>query len=97
MLLLIAVAPNLPEPERGVVTLGDDRDPVDRVEEALSCLAPYDPSGRFTSADEKNPFLYWKIRDFAYAYRSGITTPSAVSSSLDCTEQRCLLSLHLWC
>ncbi|XP_044329870.1 fatty acid amide hydrolase isoform X1 [Triticum aestivum] len=67
------------EPERGVVTLGDDRDPVDRVEEALSCLAPYDPSGRFTSADEKNPFLYWKIRDFAYAYRSGITTPSAVA------------------
>lgn len=67
------------EPEQGVVTLEEDRDPVERVEEALQCLAPYDPSGRFTSPDEKNPFLYWKIRDFAYAYRSGITTPSAVA------------------
>uniref|UniRef100_R7WES0 Glutamyl-tRNA(Gln) amidotransferase subunit A n=1 Tax=Aegilops tauschii TaxID=37682 RepID=R7WES0_AEGTA len=67
------------EPEQGVVTLGEDRDPVERVEEALQCLTPYDPSGRFTSSDEKNPFLYWKIRDFAHAYRSGITTPSAVA------------------
>ncbi|SPT15751.1 unnamed protein product [Triticum aestivum] len=67
------------EPEQGVVTLGEDRDPVERVEEALQCFAPYDPSGRFASADEKNPFLYWKIRDFAHAYRSRITTPSAVA------------------
>lgn len=67
------------EPEQGVVIIAEDRDPVDRVEEALQCLTPYDPSGRFTSADERNPFLYWKIRDFAYAYRSGITTPSAVA------------------
>uniref|UniRef100_A0ACD5Z0E0 Uncharacterized protein n=1 Tax=Avena sativa TaxID=4498 RepID=A0ACD5Z0E0_AVESA len=67
------------EPEQGVVVVAEDRDPVDRVEEALQCLTPYDPSARFTSADEKNPFLYWKIRDFAYAYRSGIMTPSAVA------------------
>uniref|UniRef100_A0ACD5YA27 Uncharacterized protein n=1 Tax=Avena sativa TaxID=4498 RepID=A0ACD5YA27_AVESA len=67
------------EPEQGVVVVAEDRDPVDRVEEAVQCLTPYDPSTRFTSADEKNPFLYWKIRDFAYAYRSGITTPSAVA------------------
>uniref|UniRef100_M8AXT7 Amidase domain-containing protein n=1 Tax=Aegilops tauschii TaxID=37682 RepID=M8AXT7_AEGTA len=57
----------------------DDRDPVERVEEALQCLAPYDPSRRFASANEKNPFLYWKILDFAHACRSGITTPSAVA------------------
>jgi hypothetical protein len=62
-----------------VVVVAEDRDPVERVEEAVECLATYDPSARFMSADEKNPFLYWKIRDFAYAYRSGITTPSAVS------------------
>lgn len=67
------------EPEQGVLVVGEDRDPVERVEEALQCLTPYDPSARFTLADEKNPFLYWKIRDFAYAYRSGITTPSAVA------------------
>jgi hypothetical protein len=83
VLLLIttttATAANFPEPEQGVVVVSEDRDPVDRVEEALQCLTPYDPSARFTSADDKNPFLYWKIRDFAYAYRSGITTPSAVS------------------
>uniref|UniRef100_N1R1Y2 Glutamyl-tRNA(Gln) amidotransferase subunit A n=1 Tax=Aegilops tauschii TaxID=37682 RepID=N1R1Y2_AEGTA len=62
-----------------IFSYGGRQGPVDRVEEALSCLAPYDPSGRFTSADEKNPFLYWKIRDFAYAYRFGITTPLAVA------------------
>ncbi|KAM0882521.1 hypothetical protein ACQ4PT_032225 [Festuca glaucescens] len=67
------------EPEQGVVVVAEDRDPVERVEEALQRLTPYDPSARFTSVDEKNPFLYWKIRDFAYAYRSGITTPSAVA------------------
>lgn len=39
ILLLIAAAPNSPEPEQGVVTLEEDRDPVERVEEALQCLA----------------------------------------------------------
>ncbi len=71
----------LPEPEQGVLLLGDDRDPVDRVEEALHCLPPYDPSLRWPAGD-KPPFLYWKIRDFAHAYRSGITTPSVVSSPI---------------
>ncbi|TVU38314.1 hypothetical protein EJB05_11676, partial [Eragrostis curvula] len=66
------------DPEVEVVLLGDDRDPVDRVHEALQCLPPYDPPAHFTA--EANPqFLYWKIRDFAHAYRSGITTPSVVA------------------
>uniref|UniRef100_A0A0D9W1Q9 Amidase domain-containing protein n=1 Tax=Leersia perrieri TaxID=77586 RepID=A0A0D9W1Q9_9ORYZ len=69
------------KPEQGVVLLGDDRDPVERVEEALQCLPPYDPSvHRMT--DDKPPFLYWKIRDFAHAYRSGSTTPSAVAEHI---------------
>jgi hypothetical protein len=83
VLLPIAATPDFPEPEQGVVVVAEDRDPVERVEEAVQFLAPYDPSVRFTPADEKNPFLYWKIRDFAYAYRSGITTPSAVSDSVE--------------
>ncbi|BAF13910.1 fatty acid amide hydrolase-like [Oryza sativa Japonica Group] len=69
------------EPEQGVLLLGDDRDPVDRVEEALHCLPPYDPSLRWPAGD-KPPFLYWKIRDFAHAYRSGITTPSVVAEHI---------------
>ncbi|WVZ83098.1 hypothetical protein U9M48_030276 [Paspalum notatum var. saurae] len=64
------------EPE--VVLVEEDRHPAERVKEALQCLPPYDPSVRW-STDEKVPFLYWKIRDFAHAYRSGITTPSVVA------------------
>ncbi|GJN38291.1 hypothetical protein PR202_gb27319 [Eleusine coracana subsp. coracana] len=66
------------EPERGVVLVEEDRHPAERVHDALQCLPPYNPSLRW-SAEEKVPFLYWKIRDFAHAYQSGITTPSAVA------------------
>lgn len=59
--------------------MGDDRDPVERVEQALQCLPPYDPSVRWETTEERTPFLYWKIRDFAHAYRSRITTPLAVA------------------
>jgi Asp-tRNA(Asn)/Glu-tRNA(Gln) amidotransferase A subunit family amidase len=64
--------------EPGVVLVGEDRHPVERVHEALQYLPPYDPSVRWAT-EEKLPFLYWKIRDFAHAYRSGITTPSVVA------------------
>uniref|UniRef100_A0A0A9DIW8 Amidase domain-containing protein n=1 Tax=Arundo donax TaxID=35708 RepID=A0A0A9DIW8_ARUDO len=66
------------DPEPGVMLVEEDRPPVERVHEALQCLPPYDPSVRW-STEEKLPFLYWKIRDFAHAYRSGITTPSIVA------------------
>ncbi|CAL5036131.1 unnamed protein product [Urochloa decumbens] len=66
------------DPEPGVVLVGEDRHPVEKVHEALQCLPPYDPSVRWAT-EEKPPFLYWKIRDFAHAYRSGITTPSIVA------------------
>jgi Asp-tRNA(Asn)/Glu-tRNA(Gln) amidotransferase A subunit family amidase len=66
------------EPEPGVVLVDEDRHPVERVHEALRCLPPYDPSVRW-SAEERVPFLYWTIRDFAHAYRSGITSPSTVA------------------
>jgi len=74
--------PNYSDPEPEVVLVDEDRDPVERVHEALQCLLQYDLSVRWTT-EENPPFLYWKIRDFAHAYRSGITTPSAVSGSLD--------------
>lgn len=73
-------APNCSDPEPGVVLVEEDRHPVERVHEALQYLPQYDPSLRWTT-EEKPPFLYWKIRDFAHAYRSGITTPSIVSTS----------------
>jgi hypothetical protein len=57
------------------VLVEEDRHPVERVHEALGVP----PAVRW-SPEEKVPFLYWKIRDFAHAYRSGITTPSAVST-----------------
>ena len=63
------------------VLVGEDRHPVERVHEALQYLPSYDPSVRWAT-EEKLPFLYWKIRDFAHAYSSGITTPSVVSSTL---------------
>ncbi|CAD6261483.1 unnamed protein product [Miscanthus lutarioriparius] len=71
---------NMPQadPEPEVVLVDEDRDLVERVHEALQCLPQYDPSIRWTT-EENPPFLYWKIRDFAHAYRSGITTPSAVA------------------
>lgn len=58
--------------------MGEDRHPVERVHEALQYLPSYDPSVRWAT-EEKLPFLYWKIRDFAHAYSSGITTPSVVA------------------
>ncbi|XP_015692251.1 fatty acid amide hydrolase isoform X2 [Oryza brachyantha] len=64
------------EAEHGVVVLGDDTDPVVRVERALQLLPPH------TFNPSPLPFLYWRIRDFAHAYRSGITTPSLVADHI---------------
>lgn len=67
-----------PESETGVVILDEDGKPEERVELALKCLPEYDPAKSW-SADASSPFHYWKIRDYAYAYRSKLTTPSIVS------------------
>ena len=66
------------EPELDVVPVGEDESPVNRLETALKCLPQYDPSLSF-QADSGSSFRYWKIRDYAYAYRSKLTTPSVVS------------------
>ncbi|KAL2537128.1 Fatty acid amide hydrolase [Forsythia ovata] len=66
------------EPEAGVVLLEEDGKPVARVELALKCLPDYDPAKNWSS-DTSASFRYWKIRDYAYAYRSKLTTPSIVA------------------
>ncbi|XP_041011617.1 fatty acid amide hydrolase isoform X2 [Juglans microcarpa x Juglans regia] len=69
------------EPEHGVVTLHEDGKPEDRVESALKCLPDYDLPGSW-NGNQDPPFKYWKIRDYAYAYRSGLATPSIVAERI---------------
>ncbi|KAI8532505.1 hypothetical protein RHMOL_Rhmol11G0219600 [Rhododendron molle] len=66
------------EPEPGVVGLEEDGKPEDRVECALKCLPNYD-AGNCWTGDSTPSFRYWKIRDYAYAYRSGLANPSMVA------------------
>ncbi|KAL2454948.1 Fatty acid amide hydrolase [Abeliophyllum distichum] len=66
------------ESETGVVPLDEDGKPEERVALALKCLPDYDPSTNW-SADSSASFRYWKIRDYAHAYRSKLTTPSIVA------------------
>ncbi|KAE9447029.1 hypothetical protein C3L33_21075, partial [Rhododendron williamsianum] len=66
------------EPEPGVVGLEEDGKPEDRVEFALKCLPNYD-AGNCWTGDSTPSFRYWKIRDYAYAYRSGFANPSMVA------------------
>lgn len=66
------------DPELGIIQLEEDGKSEDRVELALKCLPHYDPASSWTS--DLTPFRYWRIRDYAYAYRSKLTTPSIVSS-----------------
>ncbi|KAG6421948.1 hypothetical protein SASPL_118508 [Salvia splendens] len=65
------------EPETGVVPLDEDKRPEERVELAVKILPNYEPAKSLST--DPSPFRYWKIRDFAYAYRSKITTPSIVA------------------
>ncbi|XP_042493571.1 fatty acid amide hydrolase-like [Macadamia integrifolia] len=67
------------EKESGVVILEEDSSAVDRVELALRCLPSYDPAHHWTG---DFPFLYWKIRDYAHAYRFGHVTPSMVAEKI---------------
>ncbi|CAN4112011.1 unnamed protein product [Withania somnifera] len=66
------------EPEPAVVSMEEDTKPEDRVELALKCLPEYDPASNW-SGDSTASFRYWKIRDYAYAYRSKLATPSMVA------------------
>ncbi|XP_076919206.1 fatty acid amide hydrolase-like isoform X2 [Bidens hawaiensis] len=63
------------EQEPGVVCLKEDGKSQDRVDSGIRCLPQYDPASSLSSP----LFRYWKIRDYAYSYRSRITTPSTVA------------------
>ncbi|KAL6515377.1 hypothetical protein OROHE_019009 [Orobanche hederae] len=65
------------EPETEVVLLDEEGKPEARVELALSTLPDYDPAKSWSA--DSSPFRYWKIRDYAYGYRSKLTTPSIVA------------------
>lgn len=69
------------EPEAGVVIVDEDGKPEDRVESALKCLPHYDPAICW-NGDSAPSFRYWKIRDYAYAYRSKLVTPSMVAEHI---------------
>lgn len=66
------------DPETGVSFLDEEVGPVARVQLVLECLMPYDPTHQSTNGTKSMP-LYWTIRDYAHAYRSGSATPSVVS------------------
>ncbi|XP_061370840.1 fatty acid amide hydrolase-like, partial [Gastrolobium bilobum] len=68
------------EMEPGVIVLDENGRPEDRVESALKCLPHYDPAGFWENSSV--PFRYWKIRDYAYAYRSRKVTPSMVAERI---------------
>lgn len=73
---------NISDKEPGVIFIDDNDHPSIRAESALRCFPPYDACKHY-NIDSKYPFLYWTIRDYAHAYRSGITTPSIVSRLLN--------------
>ncbi|KAK1439985.1 hypothetical protein QVD17_05810 [Tagetes erecta] len=75
------------EQEVGVVNLEEDEKPEDRVELASRCLPHHDPASIPNS--ESTCFRYWKIRDYAYAYRSGLTTPSMVAERVISAVEGC--------
>ncbi|KAL9238509.1 hypothetical protein vseg_012920 [Gypsophila vaccaria] len=69
------------EPEQGVVLVEEAGCPEDRVATALKCLPEYDAAGSW-NGDLAASFRYWKIRDFAYAYRAKLVTPSMVAEKM---------------
>ncbi|CAM8941559.1 unnamed protein product [Rhodiola kirilowii] len=64
--------------EPGVIVVDEDDKPEDRVSIALNCLPPYAAPSSWTH-DVDAPFRYWKIRDYAYAYRSKFASPTIVA------------------
>ncbi|KAM7482372.1 hypothetical protein LguiB_006955 [Lonicera macranthoides] len=75
--------PEFPPQDRepDVAVLEEDANPEARVESALKCLSHYDPASNWSS-DLLSSFRYWKIRDFAYVYRSKLATPSMVAERI---------------
>ncbi|KAM7252555.1 hypothetical protein ACFE04_024438 [Oxalis oulophora] len=69
------------EMEPRVVAVDEHGEPQHRVQTTFKCLPHYDPSNAF-KGDGATPFRYWKIRDYAHAYRTRLTTPSIVADHI---------------
>ncbi|XP_038995902.1 fatty acid amide hydrolase-like isoform X2 [Hibiscus syriacus] len=76
------------EAEPSVLILDEEGKPTDRVESALKCLPHYDPASCW-SGDSLPSFRYWKICDYAYAYRSKLVTPSMVVEQIILVIEGC--------
>ncbi|XWS63056.1 hypothetical protein CRYUN_Cryun06bG0064100 [Craigia yunnanensis] len=76
------------EAEPSVVIVDEEGKPEDRVESALKCLPHYDPASCW-SGDSLPSFRYWKIRDYAHAYRSKLVTPSMVAEQIISVVEGC--------
>ncbi|KAG4139129.1 hypothetical protein ERO13_D07G172800v2 [Gossypium hirsutum] len=74
--------------EPSVVIVDEEGKSTDRVESALKCLPHYDPASCW-SGDTLPSFRYWKIRDFAYAYRSKLVTPSKIAEQIITLVEGC--------
>ncbi|GMI83740.1 fatty acid amide hydrolase [Hibiscus trionum] len=74
--------------EPSVIIADEEGKPEDRVGSALKCLPHYDPPSSW-SGDLLPSFRYWKIRDYAYAYRSKIVTPSMVAEKIISIIEEC--------
>lgn len=69
------------EPENGVIFVEEDGKSEERVAAALNCLPEYDPA-KCWNKDLETSFKYWKICDYAFAYRAKLTTPLMVAEHL---------------
>ncbi|XP_031482795.1 fatty acid amide hydrolase isoform X2 [Nymphaea colorata] len=76
------------DPETGVGVLDQEAVPSARVQSVLEYLVPYGTTCQSTNGAQNMP-LYWTIRDYAHAYRSGSVTPSIVA-------ERVILVIEEW-
>eukprot|EP00249_Psilotum_nudum_P018506 c26841_g1_i2 orf=298-2112(+) len=69
------------EIEPSVKCIDEVSPPATRVSLALDCLPQFTVIPRMQERLDL-PFQYWRIRDYAHAYRTGLTTPSVVAERL---------------
>eukprot|EP00249_Psilotum_nudum_P004351 c17869_g1_i2 orf=353-1378(+) len=85
--------------ENDVIQVEEEIEPSSRVAIALECLSV--PSTSECKLDQHDPpFLYWKIRDYAKAYRDGWATPSQVAEKFIAAiedSQRRRLQMTFFC
>ncbi|KAL9674441.1 hypothetical protein QQ045_030713 [Rhodiola kirilowii] len=66
------------DPEVNSVAVEEDGLPSDRIKTVVGCLPPYTPPTSSTLGSNTR-VSYWKIRDYAHAYRSKLASPSIVA------------------